>query len=335
MDTQQLVPSRESRGVDESLPSLVSFVVPARNEGRTIQKTLDSIHAVTEGQGYAVEIVVIDNASTDETVAVSRQASANVIIQEKGTIGHLRNIGAASAEGDILVFIDADVWLPYEWRDAAPAAFRRLRAHGRDVIGSICEVPQDPSWVERYWFQPRLKRPTHVGSGHMIVRRDFFFEMQGFDESLETGEDYDFCVRATQAGGEVLINPDLRAVHEGFPKTLLAFVRREAWHGASDFSTVGRIVKSKVALATIVFVLMHCGAVASLIMGNVTIAVAFVMVTALGSTAFALYKQGLGSPRRVIGGTMVSYFYFLGRSLAFLKGILLILRTLTFNRVGV
>ena len=297
---------------------LLSFVIAARNECQTIGLTIDSIHSVTHGR-FASEVIVIDNGSTDATVPMSVAKSAAVFVQKTGTIGSLRNLGAQHATGEVVVFVDGDVWLAEEWGVEISDQLARLAARPRRVIGSFCNVPVDATWIERHWFQPRTDRPTHVGSGHMIVSRKFFLELGGFDDSLETGEDFDFCQRAVQAGGEIVLCPRLKAVHEGFPKTIAAFVQREAWHGTGDFMDLKRIFQSKVALATIGFVGLHLGGIVSLVIQKPSFAFGFLASIAIACIWFAAFKQGYRSAMQLMAASCLSYLYFLGRVLALFR----------------
>jgi len=84
--------------------SFISFVIPAQNEARFIQRDLRSIHTNLKGrQDY--EIIVVDNASTDETSALAAAEGAQVIsVPYKNTPAKVRNIGVAQSKGDVLVF---------------------------------------------------------------------------------------------------------------------------------------------------------------------------------------------------------------------------------------
>jgi len=89
----------------------ISIVVPAFNEARVLPATLASIRRATaalDARGWAHELIVCDNNSTDGTADVARAGGATVVFEPYNQISRARNAGAAVASGDWLVFVDAD-----------------------------------------------------------------------------------------------------------------------------------------------------------------------------------------------------------------------------------
>ncbi len=89
----------------------ISVVIPAFNEEKLIGATLRSILAAGAAfgeRGWTMEIVVCDNNSTDTTAGLARAAGARVVFDPVNQIARARNTGAAAAEGDWLIFVDAD-----------------------------------------------------------------------------------------------------------------------------------------------------------------------------------------------------------------------------------
>ena len=89
----------------------VSIIIPAFNEERLLAETLRQVRAaslsLTE-RGWAVECIVCDNNSTDRTAELARAGGARVVFEPVNQIARARNRGAAAADGDWLVFVDAD-----------------------------------------------------------------------------------------------------------------------------------------------------------------------------------------------------------------------------------
>jgi glycosyltransferase involved in cell wall biosynthesis len=295
----------------------LSFVIPAFNEEKLLPRTLESINRWAPPVPH--EIILVDNGSTDGTARLASEMGARVVRRTSGTIGALRNTGVAHSEGSVLVFLDADVVLTPEWAARIPRSLESIRQEPRLVTGAWCGVPSDASWLERWWFAPRIGA-THLGTGHMIMTRRFFDELGGFDESLATGEDYDLSRRAVGQGGRIDIDERLRAEHLGFPRTLWAFVRREAWHGIGDFSSLGVWVRSKVAVTALAFALLHLVFLAGLATGSV----AAVIVAAVGIVAIclgsSLWKYGHGPVHVILHNAVVYWFYYLGRGLGVVPG---------------
>jgi len=89
----------------------ISIVVPAYNEARGLPATLASIRQASsafDARGWAHELIVCDNNSTDSTADVARAAGASVVFEPVNQISRARNAGAARAAGHWLVFVDAD-----------------------------------------------------------------------------------------------------------------------------------------------------------------------------------------------------------------------------------
>ncbi len=89
----------------------ISIIVPAFNEERLLGASLKQIKAAAGAfvsRGWAVELIVCDNNSSDRTPDIALAAGADVVFEPVNQIGRARNSGAAAASGDWLVFVDAD-----------------------------------------------------------------------------------------------------------------------------------------------------------------------------------------------------------------------------------
>jgi hypothetical protein len=238
-----------------------------------------------------------------------------------GTIGALRNRGVDGASGQILVFLDADVRVTTDWSRRLPEVIESLERQPMRITGSICDVPRDAAWIERYWFAPRKGRNSaHVGSGHMIMTRPFFQTLGGFDETLVTGEDYDLSVRARSRGASIVIDDALRVEHMGFPRTVRSFVTREIWHGGSDFRSISSVLSSRVALAAVVFTLLHLTLIGSLLATSWRLA-AMSLGAIAGLCLLSSWNRYRHCPVRiVIVNALLFYVYYSARAAsAFLR----------------
>jgi hypothetical protein len=213
----------------------VSFVIPVRNDARRLARCLDTIRdgmtPLTE-----VEIVVADNGSTDDSVAVARAAGATVLDLPGVRLGELRNRAAAAATGEILAFVDADHEIVRAWIPAAIEAFTDPRT---GAVGAPCHPPTPATWVQRLYDRlrrhPADREPVDwLGSGNMAVRRQAFDQVGGFDTSLETCEDVDLCRKLRGAGYALLADTRMRNVHHGDPRTLGQVFFGELWRGRDN-----------------------------------------------------------------------------------------------------
>lgn len=311
---KQAAPERVASANDRALE--LSFVIPAYNEDAVLGRTLASIHDVVGGR-TSYEIVLVDNGSADSTVAVAQQLGARTFIEPGISVAGLRNLGGRMSRGQVLVFLDADVVLTDAWGNTIDQKIHELRSNPRLLTGSWCGVPDHPSWIEKHWFQPLVNRPnSHINSGHLIISRAFFCELGGFDEELETGEDYEFSGRAVRGGGMVKEDPALAVVHHGYPQTLPAFVRREGWHGRSDFASPQNVLSSKIALATLVFAASHIAMLIGVLLRLPFVAGGSALMIALLCSLASLKRYGPTSPAHALATVTIYYFYFAGRTLA-------------------
>jgi dolichyl-phosphate beta-glucosyltransferase len=113
------------------MPPDVSIVIPAYNEARRLPATLGGWQAYLGGQPYAWEILVVDDGSTDETAAVAAAGNARVVrLQPNQGKGGAVRAGVLAAEGQVIVYADADM-------NVAPAYLGRALAlleEGADLI---------------------------------------------------------------------------------------------------------------------------------------------------------------------------------------------------------
>lgn len=300
--------------VDMNRRPVISFIVPAYNEENTLPKLLVSIYKYTP-EALSFEILVADNGSTDATVEAARKYNAVVIIDATARVGSLRNKAARKAKGSIFVFLDADIVLTKAWGENIHEAVKLLIDDPWVVTGSKCGLSAQPGWIERYWFKPLLnKKVNYINSGHLITSRELFYSIDGFDESLESGEDYAFSQAAISANAKIINNFDLVVLHEGYPKTLTQFIRREIWHGRGDCASLSRIKQSKVALLSIMFFMLNVLSLSSFVFftSNAIGLISLLLVFGI-CTTLTVYKYGYNSVVEIFIVSMLFYFYLISR----------------------
>lgn len=175
----------------------ISVIVPAFNEERLLAATLASIHeAVKEFHrlGWASEVIVCDNNSTDHTPDIARSAGADVVFERVNQIGRARNKGAAHAKGEWLIFVDADC-------DTSPALFADVAQtiqRGRCVAGGSTVSYENARLLVRSvtgaWNV--LSRINKWAAGSFIFcEASAFREVGGFSETLYAAEEIDLFRR--------------------------------------------------------------------------------------------------------------------------------------------
>lgn len=272
----------------------ISFIIPAYNEQEHITDVIRSINTVMDNVPYTYEIIVVDDASTDDTCSLTKHTNARLItLNQRVYVAQVRNIGAANAKGNILVFLDGDVLLTPEWGQEIQNVHETV-LNGRVVTGSVVAIPEKTTWVVRSWFTPILnKQRNYINSGHLIVSQTLFNQIGGFDETLETGEDSDFSARAKkQLNASIINNPQLKAIHLGYPETIPVFFKRERWHGKGNFKSIKNSLTTKVPLIILTLWLTLGVGIALLLTGNIAGMVGFILYATCVSLLFAVQRCG-------------------------------------------
>ena len=209
-------------------PTLVTVVIPARNEAVRIGPLVRAVQA-QDARSRRVEVIVVDDGSTDGTVAAARAAGARVLESEPGReIGNpavCRNRGAAHAGGDPIVFLDADCTPADDWLG------RLLDEHARgtEVVGGSLDLPPDLGVTARCdyycgWYHVHSRRRGGEVSNHppgnLSVRRDAFARAGGFTERQPVAyshEELAWQAAVRRAGGRIVFVPQARVYHHNRP----------------------------------------------------------------------------------------------------------------------
>lgn len=183
---------------------MISFVIPAYNEEALIGRTLQSINCAAQNLDENYEIVVTDDASTDQTAAIAEAHAARVISVNVRQIAAARNAGAREAQGDRLIFVDADTVVNEAVVQAAIDAMKRGAAGGGSAVKFDGQVP---SYAE--FLQPllvRMFRATGLACGcFLFCTRSAFEAAGGFDETLFASEEIGMSLALKRQGPFVIL----------------------------------------------------------------------------------------------------------------------------------
>lgn len=198
----------------------MSIIIPAYNNPQALRECLS---ALVRSLHPATEIIVVDDASTDDTPAVAAALGVRVLRHERNSgPAAARNYGGRQAQGDILFFVDADVILA---PDAVSRVLQILAEHPEvaAVFGSYDASPRAQGVVSQYrnllhHFVHQNSKPeaSTFWAGCGAVRRSVFEALGGFDADRfrhPSIEDIELGYRLRQAGHRVLLDKALQGTH--------------------------------------------------------------------------------------------------------------------------
>jgi glycosyltransferase involved in cell wall biosynthesis len=177
----------------------VSIVIPTKNEEKMLPKLLDTIKSQTY-KDY--EVIVADAHSTDKTTEIAQKYGAKVV--EGGMPGPGRNKGAIAAQGEIIVFFDADVQMPSSrfLQDCVAEMDKKKLDVASCKVKPLSRKPVDKALHEIYnaYAVATEKLKPHAPGFCILVRRHAHHGIKGFDEEIVLAEDHDYVQRAKKEG---------------------------------------------------------------------------------------------------------------------------------------
>ncbi|MEJ3746354.1 glycosyltransferase [Actinomycetes bacterium KLBMP 9797] len=182
---------------------LVSVVVPHHHRGQPLALCLDALAAQTYDP---IEVIVVDDASTDGSVAVARERGVTVV-RTAANVGQsaARNLGAEHARGQILFFLDSDIALD---PDAIAHAVAALRAD--PGLGAVCGILHPEPLIPRglmgqyralqmyHWWMPTEGPTRELHAALLAVPAPVFADVGPFDPALRDTEAADYRTRLVQ-----------------------------------------------------------------------------------------------------------------------------------------
>lgn len=218
----------------------LSVIIPAKNEEKYLSKCLEYLDRAIQSWVGKVEIILVDNGSADSTKLIAKGYGCRIIEQSSGTISRLRNLGAKTAMGDILAFLDADCLVATDWISFCVRDFSDEKVA---VVGTRA-VPdfKNATWVEKAWHRlvTGAERPDYVdwlGTSNLFVKKAAFFHVGGFDERLETAEDVGFSYRIRKKY-LIFLEKRINTIHLRESKTLSGLFKREYWRGQNSLKSL-------------------------------------------------------------------------------------------------
>lgn len=210
----------------------VSIIVPAYNAVGTIGECLEACLNQTHQD---IEVIVVDDSSTDNTPALINACPVTYVRQNKKGPAAARNLGAHHATGEIIAFTDSDCVPDPSWIEELLKGFRE----GVVAVGGTYGIRNDSSFLARLIHEEIVLRHEQfseevdfLGSFNVAFRKEAFDAVGGFDESFlrASGEDNDLAYRLQDEGGTLHFASAARVAHY-HPTKLLPYLRTQMRHG--------------------------------------------------------------------------------------------------------
>jgi len=202
------------------IQSLVSVIIPVYNASQYLEKC---IAAITSSTYSSYEIIVVDDASLDESSEIARKLGTIVLeLPCQSGPAKARNYGAKKAQGDILLFVDSDVLIKKDTISRIVDNFTR-NSDISAIFGSYDENPSEKNFFSQYknlfhHFVHQVSSPDAVTfwAGCGAVRKEAFNSAGGFNDNKYSKpciEDIEMGYRLKKMGYRIFLDKDIQVTH--------------------------------------------------------------------------------------------------------------------------
>jgi glycosyltransferase involved in cell wall biosynthesis len=198
----------------------ISIVIPVYNGSKFLPRCLGAIFS---SKYSSIEVIVVDDGSTDDSADISRKMGARVIATARQSGPALaRNLGAETAVGEVLMFVDADVVVAPNTIEQVGNRFK-TEAGISALFGSYDDAPGEPNFLSQYKnlqhhfvHQNSNSEASTFWSGLGAIRRSVFIKQRGFDcrkYSVPSIEDIELGLRIKASGQRIVLDRNIQAKH--------------------------------------------------------------------------------------------------------------------------
>jgi glycosyltransferase involved in cell wall biosynthesis len=208
---------------------MLSIIIPTLNEEKYLPVLLKSI-ARQDFKDY--EIIIADANSKDKTLDIAREHNCKIV--SGGLPAKGRNEGSRAAKGENLLFLDADIILPPNFFRKALSEFNAEKIN----FGAFILLPYPKNKISYFFFNNFYNKQTaffekfspHAAGAAILIKKDVFKKLNGYDETVKLAEDHDLAKRAkkiTKFGflksTKVFVS-DRRFRQNGWSNTIMKYV---------------------------------------------------------------------------------------------------------------
>lgn len=194
---------------------MISIVIPSYKAEKYIARAIKSL--LNQDYKGKYEIIIVDSGK-DKTAEIASEFPVRIFKQPPKGPGAARNYGVRKAKGDIIVFIDADCFVPRSWlrklvkpfsdKNIAAVGGTYKNANKDKVVAKFLQYEIE----ERHEKMKKFKQIDFVGTFNCAYRKDVFNKMGGFKEELIQAEDIDLSYRVS-AKHKVVFNSSAYIYH--------------------------------------------------------------------------------------------------------------------------
>ena len=217
-----------------------SIIIPAFNEEKYIAKSIK--FAQEQQGGFDMEIIVVNNASTDKTKQIAESLGVLVVDEPKKGVGQARKTGTEVARGEYILHIDADTHLP---EDYLQQVYKRFQKDSELVClgGQFYFYDANLFWYFVrpvlfhlfYWFSKiTLKKDPGPAGNNMVFKKNIYNQTTGFNPKLNYAEDMDLSKKLHKIG-KVKLDMKLRCYVSARRYKLF---RKDLWVYAANFFSI-------------------------------------------------------------------------------------------------
>lgn len=214
---------------------LVSVIVTTKNEETVIRRLIESVKKQTYKH---IEIILVDNNSTDKTVDIAKKMGVKVYNFGPERSAQ-RNFGAKKAKGEYFLFLDADMVLTKDVVKACVDAVQQDKKTGAVTI-------LEKSVARNFWEKVKaFERSFYNLEGDEITdaarffRREVFEKVGGYDEKITGPEDWDLTDRIKKLGFRVDVVRSLIYHHERIP-SLFVLIKKKFYYGLKSHRYISK-----------------------------------------------------------------------------------------------
>ena len=236
-----------------STPCRISVIIPCYNYGRFLPDAVNSVLGQKK-DGLAVEIIVVDDGSTDDTAAVAQRLGSTIryIHQENQGLSAARNTGIRAAKGDYLVFLDADDLLT---AGTLASHLDNFTAHP-ELDVSVCLSLQtfenkNGSTANYLWPLKCAHLDMHLCHSNIspvhtfMLRANAAQEIGFFDPDLKACEDQDYWLRGAALGKRFGVNPEGLVIYRQHGQSMTSQMSRQLAHDAAIRFKISMLLETR------------------------------------------------------------------------------------------